>query len=184
MVSKRGKAGYRSFTIAGAAKRAGCTTKGLGGRFINRTPAEAARKAFSELCRIKRIRGVCTLFVTMRDTTKGGKLNGKLYTYKLQRQKLAKPMIMMEGTDREYVIEYKPRIVRLMRGEALKCAAANDNKPSQTRGRRKRRTAKKTRVTANNVRRMASSSVKRSKRSANKNMKPVRRSKRLAAKRN
>ena len=111
MVSKRGKSGYRSFTIAGAAKRAGCTTKGLGGRFVNRTPAEAARKAFSDLCRIKRIRGVCTLFVTMRDTTKGSKQNGKLYTYKLQRQKLAKPMIMLEGTDNEYVIEYKPRIV-------------------------------------------------------------------------
>jgi len=184
MVSKKGKSGYRSFTIDGAAKRAGCTTKGLGGRFINKTPAEAARKAFSDLCRIKRIRGICTLFVTMRDTTKGGKKNGKLYTYKLQRQKLAKPMIMMEGTDREYVIEYKPRIVRLMKGEALKCAAANNNKPSQTRGRRKRLTAKKTRVSANNVRKMETKPApkRRSKRLAAAN--PVRRSKRLAAKKN
>jgi hypothetical protein len=179
MVSKRGKSGYRSFTLVSAAKRAGCTTKGLGGRFINKTPSEAARKAFSDLCRIKRIRGVCTLFVTIKDTTKGGKKYGKLYTYKLQRQKLAKPMIMLEGTDREFVIEYKPRIVRLMKDDALKCEAANDNKPGQTRGRPKKRTAKKTKVSANNVRRMVKTPVRRSKRTS---VKPVRRSKRLAAK--
>ena len=170
MVSKKGKTGYRSFTIAGAAKRAGVATKGLGGRFINKAPADAARKAFTELCRIKKIRGICTLFVTMKETTKGSKNKGKLYTYKLQRNKLAKPMIMLEGTDKEFVIEYKSKIVRVMKGQELK-PEGEVPKGSQTRGRRKRRTAKKTRVTANNVRKMSELEKR-----------PVRRSKRLAAK--
>jgi hypothetical protein len=182
MVSKRGKSGYRSFTIAGAAKRAGVATKGLGGRFINRSPADAARKAFTELCRIKKIRGICTLFVTMKETTKGGRNNGKLYTYKLQRNKLAKPMIMLEGTEKEFVIEYKSKIVRVMKGQQLK-PEGDDQKGSQTRGRRKRRTAKKTRVTANNVRKMTASVKRPVRRSRRASAAPVRRSKRLAAKR-
>lgn len=182
MVSKNGKAGYRSFTIAGAAKRAGVPTKGLGGRFINKAPADAARKAFTELCRIKKIRGICTLFVTMRETTKGSSNKGKLYTYKLQRKKLAKPMIMLEGTDREFVIEYKSKIVRVMKGEMVKQEGTAE-KGAQTRGRRKRRTAKKTRVTANNVRKMANSNKRPAKRSRRASATPVRRSKRLAAKR-
>ena len=52
MVRKNGKEGYRSFTL-GASKTAQCKTKGYGGRFINKTPAEAARKAFSDLFRVK-----------------------------------------------------------------------------------------------------------------------------------
>ena len=181
MVTKRGKTGYRSFTLVGASKTAQCKTKGYGGRFINKKPAEAARKAFSDLCRTKNIRGVCTLYVTMRDTTKGGKNNGKEYTYKLQRVKLAKPMIMREGTDNEYVIEYKPVIKAVLRGESIKCKLNNNANPGQTRGRAKRRTAKKTRVTANNVRKMESMKAK-SRRSKRLNAKPTRRSKRLAAK--
>ena len=179
MVRKNGKEGYRSFTLVGASKTAQCKTKGYGGRVINRSPAGAASKAFSDLCRVKNIRGVCTLYVTIRDTTKGGRNKGKEYTYKLQRQKLAKPMIMQEGTDREYVIEYKPVIKAVLRGNAVKCT--KDEKPGQTRGRAKRRTAKKTRVSPNNVRRMESAPAKarRSKRVA---AKPTRRSKRLAGK--
>ena len=88
-------------------------------------------------------------------------------------------MIMQEGTDREYVIEYKPVIKAVLRGNAVKCT--KDEKPGQTRGRAKRRTAKKTRVSPNNVRRMESAPAKarRSKRVA---AKPTRRSKRLAGK--
>lgn len=181
MVRKNGKEGYRSFTLVGASKTAAqCKTKGRGGRFINRTPAEAARKAFSELCRTKNIRGVCTLFLTMRDTTQGGKNKGKMYTYKVQRMKLKKPMIMLEGTDNEYVIEYKPRVLSVMKGDAIKCNATRTDRPGQTRGRAKRRTAKKTRVSPNNVRQMNAKSPKRPRTPKA----PTRRSKRLAAKKN
>ena len=207
MVVKNGKKGYRSFTVVGTSKTAlQCKTKGKGGRLINKKPSDAAKKAFSELCRTKNIRGVCTLYLTIRDTTSGGKHRGKLYSYKIQRLKLPKPKILQEGTDNEYVIEYEPKIVKKLNDFAIKCDADKEDKPGQTRGRAKKRTAKKTRVTANNVRRMRARSakasqapVRRSKRladkkrnnannnaklskKANSNAKPVRRSKRLADK--
>ena len=87
MVKKSdGRDGYRSFTVEKVGKHGSCKTKGHGGRFVNKTPAGAARKAFSEFCRTKRIRGVCTLIVTIRETTSGK--SGKLFTYKLNRMKL------------------------------------------------------------------------------------------------
>ena len=173
MVRKNGKEGYRSFTIVGASKTAAqCKTKGKGGRYINKSPSQAAKKAFTELCRTKNIRGVCTLFLTLRDTTSGGRNKGKMYTYKLQRLKLKKPMIMLEGTDREYVIEYKSKVLSVMKGDAIKCDVDKEDGPGQTRGRAKNRTAKKTRVTANNVRKMDARAAKQ----------PTRRSRRLANK--
>ena len=180
MVRKNGKEGYRSFTLVSASKTKMLKTKGYGGRFINRTPAEAAKKAFSDLCRTKNIRGICTLYVSIRDTTKGNKNYGKEYSYKLQRQKLTKPMIMLEGTDNEYVIEYKPVIKALVpKGEVKPLKGTG-----QTRGRAKKQTAKKTRVSANNVRKMESKKApaRRSKRLAQ--VKPTRRSKHLVAKKN
>ena len=147
MVRKSGRDGYRSFTVVKVGKHGSCKTKGKGGRFINKTPAGAARKAFSEFCRTKRIKGVCTLIVTMRETTAGSA--GKVFTYRLQRMKLRNPVIRLEGTDREYVIEYQSKIKSV--GVPADC-----KKPGQTRGRPLKRTARKNRMRANNVRRMRS----------------------------
>ena len=186
MVQKRGKAGYRSFTLVGASKTSGCRTKGYGGRFINRSPRDAAMKAFSDLCRTKKIRGICTLFVTMRCTTKGCRQYGKEYTYKLMRKRLAKPLILLEGTDNEYVIEYRPVAQAVKTPVLSDCGKTGLNRP-RSRGRAKKRTAKKTRLTADNVRRMSkrnnnnTNTVRKSKRVASKQQ--LRRSKRLAAKR-
>jgi hypothetical protein len=191
MVRKNGKDGYRSFTLVGASKTSGCRTKGYGGRFINKSAAGAARKAFTDLCRTKRISGVCTLYITVRDTTKGGKQKGKEYAYKLQRNKLGKPLIRLEGKSGEYVVEYKSSC------RAVKAAKKRDCGPSdvspaqrQTRGRALKRTAKKTRITPNNVRRMSKGKGRRlrsryvnNNNNQNNNNKPLRRSKRLAAKR-
>ena len=47
---------------------------------------------------------MCALFVNMTETTQGSKKN--VYSYKLQRRKLAKPVVRFENTDKEYVIEY------------------------------------------------------------------------------
>lgn len=199
MVRKNGKEGYRSFTLVGASKTSGCRTKGYGGRFINRSPAGAARKAFTDLCRTKRISGVCTLYITVRDTTKGGKQKGKEYAYKLQRNKLGKPLIRLEGKPGEYVVEYRSTC------RAVKAAKKRDCGPSdvspaqrQTRGRALKRTAKKTRVSPNNVRKMRNGKSMRLRsrvvrrgsaknnngnNNKNNNPKPLRRSKRLANKR-
>lgn len=141
----------RSFTVVGVGKHGSCKTKfgkkDHGGRYTSkRGPDVAAKKAFSELCRTKRIKGVCTLIVTIRETTKNSAK--KLFKYKLKRRKLDTPMIMREGTDKEYVINYK------VSSESLKDdIACPDEKKGQTRGRRLKRTARKTKLSPNNVRR-------------------------------
>ncbi len=81
----------RNFTIADAAHRDGCGTKyqikGYSGRFHSADPGSAARKAATSLCRRKKIRGRCVLYISMRETTQGGKSNGKVFTYRLTRKK-------------------------------------------------------------------------------------------------
>ena len=139
--------GYRSFTVVNVSKHGACKTKGDGGRYISKTPAGAASKAFNEFCRVKDIKGICTLTVTMKETTVGSA--GKSFSYKLQRRKLQDPIIRLEGTNNEFVIEYKSTI-------------KSTNKPTnctdegQSRGRMKKRTSRKNRKSANNVRRMRS----------------------------
>jgi hypothetical protein len=78
---------YRSFTIVSAATAKG-HLKGkanLDGRYISRTPAGAARKAAGQICRNSRVKGQCTLKITMRETTRGSK--GKDYAYVVKRIK-------------------------------------------------------------------------------------------------
>merc|ERR1711990_1031372 len=143
--SSSGKDGYRSFTVINVTKGSGCTTKGHGGRFKSRAPVGAAKKAFSEFCRTKRIRGVCTLLVVMKETTKGSA--GKTFAYRLKRHKLAQPIIRsVKG--KEWVIEYE------VKAKSVKSIPTSCKDPDhkQSRGRRKRHTAKKYKLTANNVR--------------------------------
>lgn len=155
--SSSGKAGYRSFTVINVAKRGGCKTKFHGGRYKGKTAAIAARKAFTEFCRVKNVRGVCTLVVVLKETTRGS--SGKAYVYKLQRHKLKEPIIRLEGSNNEFVIEYRSTI------KALKKVPETCRTPSgeavQTVGRMKKHTAKKTRKTANNVRRNRTRSLSR-----------------------
>ena len=139
-----GKEGYRSFTVIDVGKHGGCKTKFNGGKYISKNPGGAAKKAFKELCRTKRIKGVCTLIVTIRETTKNS--SKKVYSYKLNRRKLAKPLIMMEGSNKEYLIEYKTESKSI--NVPPKCL-----NPGQTVGRRKKRTTRKLRMSPNNVRR-------------------------------
>ena len=134
MVKKGKKSGYRSFTVVRVGKHGSCKTKGNGGRFISAAPQGAAKKAFSEFCRTKRIRGVCTLLVTIRETTTGSR--SKEYTYKLNRRKLKDPVVRLEGTDKEYLIEYTTDI-KSVKGE-IPC-----KREGQSKGRPMKRTSKK-----------------------------------------
>ena len=143
--SSSGRDGYRSFTVVDVTKHGGCKTKFRGGRYRNKTPDGAARKAFSEFCNRKRIRGRCALSVVVKETTQGSA--GKIYSYKLQRVRLQEPIIRLEGTPNEFVIEY-----------TVKCKSAPVpiacRKEGKTRGRMKKvtRGLKKRRLTGNNVR--------------------------------
>ena len=143
-----GKAGYRSFTIVQVGKHGGCKTKFRGGKYVSKAPVASAMKAFSSFCRAKRIRGVCTLFVTLKETTRGS--SGKLYTYKLNRLRLKKPIIRFEGTNKEFVVEYTRKAKSVKVPESCK-------KPGQTRGRMKTKTrGTRRRLRPNNVRRLRS----------------------------
>ena len=132
--SSSGVAGYRSFTIVDVTKHGGCRTKFHGGLYKSRNPVGAARKAFTKFCKAKRIRGVCTLFVTVRETTAGSKK--KTYTYKLNRHKLAKPLVRRPKGGKEFVIEYKSTA----RSTDVK-ESCRKSKPIQTRGRMKTKTS-------------------------------------------
>ena len=97
----------RSFAIVGAQKESGCPTKyNANSRFESSNPRSAAMKAFSGLCKLKRVKGKCTFVVTVIDTTRGARTKGKKYTYKVDRKKLAKPIVLQKGTNAEYKINY------------------------------------------------------------------------------
>jgi len=95
----------RSFQVSNVQNVDGCPTKFRKGRYLSTSPNGAAKKAFNGLCNLKRIKGKCTLLVTVRETTAGS--NKKEFTYKLNRTRLSKPLIMMEGTDKEFRIYYE-----------------------------------------------------------------------------
>ena len=131
-----GKKGFRSFEIAQAVKSDGCETKfNKKTRLVGRTPSGAARKAFNGLCRVKRVKGQCTLFVQVRETTKGSA--GKVYTYRCKRTLLSKPLVMMKGKDNEFKIEYTTNC------KAAKSMPKCKKGSSKSSGRMKRRTSKK-----------------------------------------
>ena len=125
--------GLRSFTIVDVTKHGGCRTKFTGGLYKSRNPVGAARKAFTKFCKFKRIRGVCTLFVTVRETTKGSAK--KVFRYKLNRHKLAKPLVRRPKGGKELVIQYKSTAKSTTVPESCK-----KSKPIQTRGRMKSKT--------------------------------------------
>ena len=100
----------RRFTIHEVRKSDGCPTKfktgDYSGIYESKTPSGAAMKALTQLCRAKKTKGQCTLFLKMREITQGNnrKANGdpKLYCYRVKREKLAKPL-ELKGR----VVEYK-----------------------------------------------------------------------------
>ena len=76
---------HRSFTLVAVENVKGGKKgkENLGGRFVSRTPAGAAKKAVTQICRASKIKGQCTLNVTVRETTRGGEK--KEFSYKVKR---------------------------------------------------------------------------------------------------
>lgn len=75
----------RSFTVekieTSSGKKKG--SENLGGRFLSSTPSGAAKKVGSKVCRNSSIKGQCTLYITIRETTQGS--DHKEFTYKVKR---------------------------------------------------------------------------------------------------
>lgn len=92
--------GKRSFTINHAYHVDGCPTKfsraDYTGRYKAHTPQRAAEKALIHLCHVKRIRGQCTLYVEMRETTQGSE--HKVFAYKVKRIRYATPKVVGDRT--------------------------------------------------------------------------------------
>jgi hypothetical protein len=97
--------GKRSFTINNAYHVDGCPTKfthnDFSGRYLKHHPEQAAKNALSHLCKVKRIRGQCTLYIEIRETTQGS--SGKVFAYHAKRIHLKKPIVLKDRT-----IYYKP----------------------------------------------------------------------------
>ena len=136
VTSSSGKKGLRSFQIVKVVKSDGCETKfNKNSRLVGRNPSGAARKAFNGLCRVKRIKNQCTLYVQIRETTQGSA--GKLYAYRCKRMLLSEPLVMMKGKKNEYKIEYSSDC------KAAKSMPTCKKGSSKSSGRMKRKTSKK-----------------------------------------
>ena len=153
MVVVKGKRELRSFAVVGVQRENGCSTKyNVDSRLVSATPVSAAQKAFSRLCNLKRIRGKCTLVVTVVDTTQGARTKGKSYTYKVDRVKLAKPIILQKGTKSEYKIKYtvKARKAVAKRRPTESCGKGKSHGPmKKTTPRKNKQEEKKRRSMAN-----------------------------------
>jgi len=137
MVKKVGQNGMRSFTINDAKDNKGCPTKFYNkdytGRYLSRDHISAAKKAATQLCRVKRIQGNCTLYLDMIETTQGSKK--KILKYKLTRKKLKE-----KGPfGNEYMIDAKSLTVnKSLSQRSPKCK----NKEQKSRGRKISRSIK------------------------------------------
>ena len=100
----------RSFTINNAYHIDGCKTKfshkDYTGRFTGHSSQRASMKALTKLCSVKNIKGQCSLYIEMRETTQGS--NHKLYAYKCNRIKKDKPLIIPGQAPRHYDMICKP----------------------------------------------------------------------------
>merc|ERR1711998_219259 len=124
----------RSFQVVAVQNVSGCVTKFAKGRYLSSNPRSAAKKAFTRLCNLKNIRGKCTFVVTVKETTQGSK--GKEFTYKIERTKLKKPLVMMEGTDKEFKIEFETKAKKHAKIDNCKEGRARTPGPMKRKSRR------------------------------------------------
>jgi hypothetical protein len=98
----------RSFTIVdikGIKKGQEC----LGGRYLSEQPSSAAKKAAQKVCQACGVKGVCSLVISVRETTRGG--NGKVYTYKASREKSDK-VVVRNGVEIHYKYQFFVKSMR------------------------------------------------------------------------
>ena len=104
----------RSFKILYIRSKSKGIKSKKGGRYISKTPIGAAKKAFNKECNKSKIKGVCTMFIILIETTRNSK--NKIYRYKIKRKKLKKP-IEIERDNKiikyNYKIDYIKSINRM-----------------------------------------------------------------------
>jgi len=101
----------RSFTVVSVSSQGKSKGKSnLGGRFLSTTPAGAARKAASQVCRNSRIKGQCSLVVSIQETTRGSA--GKEFKYSVKRIKVKDPQVVVRD-GLEIVYKYTTKVKAL-----------------------------------------------------------------------
>lgn len=90
--------GDRTFTVVDVfTSKQKKSEKNEGGRFVSKTPSGAASKAFTDICNQSKIHGVCSLFISVQETTQGSQ--GKIYKYKVSRRKYDTPVSLDKTSD-------------------------------------------------------------------------------------
>jgi hypothetical protein len=140
------ESGKRSFTINNAYHIDGCKTKfshkDYTGRFLKHTAERAARNAMTKLCKVKRIKGRCALYIEVRETTQGSK--NKLYGYKCNRIKKDKPLVIPGRGTYHYDMTCKPvRIPSEKCAKSHKTSGRMRTSRAVTKERRNKKTHKK-----------------------------------------
>ena len=82
----------------------------LGGLYKSTRPSNAVKKAFNQICRMKKLKGKCNFIIVIRETTRGSKK--KMFQYKVQRKVLEKPKKIKKG-DQEIVIKYDVKVTKM-----------------------------------------------------------------------
>lgn len=101
----------RKFAVIGASSVHGIEkgSENLGSVFHGNSPVSAAKKALSRICAKTKVRGRCTLIITIQEITKGSA--GKIYSYKIQRI-LNKTTVIKDGVP--ITFRYTTRAVSLL----------------------------------------------------------------------
>ena len=101
------------------------------GRYKSIIPISAAKKAFTSLCRLHKIKGKCSMVITIQETSKNNEGKSKSFTYKVSRVLLKKPIIRFKDTAKEFKIKYviKAKTIKKnlsqLGGDETKCFDAN-----------------------------------------------------------
>ena len=100
----------KTYTIHKAYHVDGCPTKfshgDFSGRYTKSSPQRAARAAVNQLCHLKKIRGRCTLYIEMRETTQGS--SHKIHSYHVKRIRKSEPFVDINGNQHWYDTIAKP----------------------------------------------------------------------------
>lgn len=94
----------RSFKII-SITRSGKRLNLSGGRYISKTPMEAARKMFSHAVRLLKNCGKCSLVITLMETTAGS--DNKTYVYKIS--KINSP-VTIEKNGQKILYKFKTQV--------------------------------------------------------------------------
>lgn len=162
-----GRKAQRTFKVTNVVNTDGCPTKFKEGRYTG-NHMKAAKKAFTTLCNHKNVKGQCSFYISVQETTQGsGKKvmvdddNGKKAMvvkkerhYKVVREKLKEPVVMFEGTDKEYKMLYQSKATSMKRlppcTKGRKRTVGPMKKISRRTNKRKAAAKKQKRFTKNN----------------------------------